>query len=166
MAKILASVNLPNVCLFTGMALRWACLFWHPTCPMTLIVYKHISQLVKYKRVVGTQQVSDLTSKHTLVSPFFFGLHLQIICAKQSSGHDKYKCSVPTTYQISASDIFAAYTSCRIADFDAYYTLCSLLSDTFIMYPSFLAFPLSFVTSVCDGEKFDWRLADMKRCGQ
>jgi hypothetical protein len=71
MAKILASVHLPNVCLFTVMALPRACLFWHPTCPVTLIVYKQvISQLVKYKRVVGTQQVFDLTSKQTLVSSF------------------------------------------------------------------------------------------------
>ena len=54
------------------MALPRACLFWYPTCPMTLIVYKQVISLLKYKLVVGTQQVPDLTSKQTLVSPFIW----------------------------------------------------------------------------------------------
>ena len=133
MAKTFASVYLPNVCLFTVMVFPRDCLFWHPTCSLTLIVYKQvISQLVEYKRVVGTQQVSDLTSKHTLWV-LSVELHLQTICGKRTSSHDKFKCSVPTTCQISASVLLAACTSCGIVDF----TLCLLLSDTFNMRPSF-----------------------------
>jgi hypothetical protein len=41
-----------------------------PDVAVTLIVYKQVISQLKYKLVVGTQQVSDLTSKQTLVSPF------------------------------------------------------------------------------------------------
>jgi hypothetical protein len=41
-----------------------------PDVPSDTVYEQVIFQLVKYKRVVGTQQVSDLSSKQTLVSPF------------------------------------------------------------------------------------------------
>ena len=51
-----------------------ACLLRRPTCLVTHIVYKQvISQLVKYKRVVGTQQVSDLRSNQILANLFYLG---------------------------------------------------------------------------------------------
>ena len=41
-----------------------------PDVPSDIFYEQVVSQLVNYKRVVRTQQVSDLTSKQTLVSPF------------------------------------------------------------------------------------------------
>ena len=104
LAKFRASVHLPNVCLFPVTAfprlvyVGTRCAHWY-----LLSTDKVISQVVKYKRVVGTQQVSDLTSRQRLVYPFIwvtFAYDLwetgklpkavQVLCSHYQSGINKW----------------------------------------------------------------------------